>query len=159
MSNLISVLLTASFAVIVLAVGVGMLLAESREAAKWPTVTADPGPVRHPLLTSITWCTRRRLAILTLLSGGIEVDFPFLRSTLGLIDGNLGRHLEILAAAGYIAIRKNYNGKRLRSWVRVTESGRRALAAEANTLRALLDTHASPTPVVSDCPRRDRDLG
>ncbi|MFC9767694.1 transcriptional regulator [Rhodococcus jostii] len=108
-------------------------------------MTADPDPVRHPLLTLDDVVHQKtRLAILTLLSDGIEVDFTFLRSTLGLTDGNLGRHLEILATAGYIAIRKNYNGKRLHSWVRVTESGRLALTAEANTLRTLLDALASP---------------
>ncbi|MDV6278467.1 transcriptional regulator [Rhodococcus erythropolis] len=108
-------------------------------------MSADSDLPRHPLLgLDDVVHQKTRLAILTLLGDGIEVDFSFLRSTLGLTDGNLGRHLEILATAGYIAVRKSYNGRRVLSWVRITESGRLALAAEANALRALLHPFTAP---------------
>lgn len=75
---------------------------------------------------------------MTTLCDGIEVEFAYLRTTLGLTDGNLGRHLELLAERGFIAIRKTYNGRRQRSWIQLTPAGEAALAAEAAVLRSIV---------------------
>ncbi|WP_280763252.1 transcriptional regulator [Prescottella agglutinans] len=83
---------------------------------------------------------RVRLAIMTTLCDGIEVEFAYLRTTLGLTDGNLGRHLALLAERGYISVRKTYNGRRQRSWIQLTTAGEAALAAEAAVLRSILAT-------------------
>ena len=58
---------------------------------------------------------RTRLAILTILHEAGEADFRFLRTTLDLTDGNLGRHLEVLLGAGYITTRRGYDGRRRRT--------------------------------------------
>lgn len=81
---------------------------------------------------------RVRLAIMTTLCDGVEVEFAYLRRALGLTDGNLGRHLELLAERGYIAVRRTYNGRRQRSWIQLTSAGEAALAAEAAVLRSIL---------------------
>ncbi|MDH6284003.1 DNA-binding MarR family transcriptional regulator [Prescottella agglutinans] len=77
---------------------------------------------------------------MTTLCDGIEVEFAYLRTTLGLTDGNLGRHLALLAERGYISVRKTYNGRRQRSWIQLTTAGEAALAAEAAVLRSILAT-------------------
>ena len=81
---------------------------------------------------------RARLGILTILAEAKEADFTYLRRTLDLTDGNLGRHLEVLAGAGYVTVDKAYDGRRGRTWARITEHGRRALWLEVRALEALI---------------------
>jgi DNA-binding MarR family transcriptional regulator len=82
---------------------------------------------------------RNRLAILAVVQEAPKAQFGFLRDTLGLTQGNLSRHLQVLENAGYVAIDKGYAGRRPRTWVRITKDGRKALAAEVRTLREFLD--------------------
>jgi DNA-binding MarR family transcriptional regulator len=90
---------------------------------------------------------RTRLGILAVLAEAGEADFPYLRTVLGLTDGNLGRHLEILSDAGLIMISKGYHRRRPRTWATISSDGRRALDAELANMRALmkrLDPQTSP---------------
>ncbi|MGC0364323.1 DNA-binding transcriptional ArsR family regulator [Rhodococcus sp. 27YEA15] len=99
----------------------------------------QPSSSSHPYLQlDDTVHQKARLAILSILAGGVEVDFGFLRSTLELTDGNLGRHLDVLLTAGYICVRRTYNGRRARSWLTITDGGRAALAVEVDALRSML---------------------
>ena len=82
---------------------------------------------------------RARLGILTVLSEADRADFAYLRDALGLTDGNLSRNLQVLEEAGYLAIEKTFEGKRPRTWVSATATGRKALAAEVAALRELID--------------------
>jgi DNA-binding MarR family transcriptional regulator len=82
---------------------------------------------------------RSRLGILATLSEGSRVQFGYLQQTLGLTDGNLSRHLQTLAEAGYVQIDKGYQGNRPRTWIQITPAGRKALRAEIALLRALVD--------------------
>ena len=82
---------------------------------------------------------RVRLGILAVLAEVEEADFTFLRDALALTDGHLSRHLGVLEAAGHLQIRKVFDGKKPRTWVRATHKGKAALAAEVAALRALLD--------------------
>ena len=52
-----------------------------------------------------------RLRILMILSGVDLADFNFLLSTLGLSKGNLSSHVDRLESAGYVEVRKSFNGK------------------------------------------------
>jgi DNA-binding MarR family transcriptional regulator len=72
------------------------------------------------------------------LAEAAEADFTYLRKVLGLTDGNLGRHLEILQAAGLIVISKGYHGRRPRTWATITTGGRRAPRRELASMQALL---------------------
>ena len=50
-----------------------------------------------------------------------------------------------LEQAGYVAVRKGYVGKRPRTWLRLSKTGRAAYAAHTDVLRAIAgDTLASP---------------
>ncbi len=81
---------------------------------------------------------RARLGILTVLGQVRKATFPYLKSLLKLTDGNLGRHLEVLAAEGLITLTKGYEGRRPRTWAEITDAGYAALAAEMATLKQLV---------------------
>lgn len=81
---------------------------------------------------------RTRLGILAVLREVDRAEFGYLRDALGLTDGNLSRHLRTLEAAGHIQVRKGYQGKRPRTWLRLTTQGTKALDQELATLRALV---------------------
>ena len=84
---------------------------------------------------------RARLGILAVLAEADHADFNFLRTTLSLTDGNLSRHLQVLEEAGCVELRKVFEGKRPRTWVKATKRGRDAFARELEALRALVDAH------------------
>jgi DNA-binding MarR family transcriptional regulator len=81
---------------------------------------------------------RARLGILTVLGEVRMATFPYLKSLLSLTDGNLGRHIEVLAGDGLVSVTKGYENRRPRTWVTITDSGYAALAAEMAVLKQLL---------------------
>jgi DNA-binding transcriptional ArsR family regulator len=83
---------------------------------------------------------RHRLGILTI-AAEARAEFGYLRDALGLTPGNLSRHLTVLEEAGLIKVDKGYQGRRPRTWVRITRQGRSALAAELAALTELLRRH------------------
>ncbi len=89
---------------------------------------------------------RHRLGILTITAEARQADFGYLREALGLTPGNLSRHLTVLEEAGLVQVEKGYEGRRPRTWVRITRQGRSALAAELATLTELVRRHTRPDP-------------
>lgn len=81
---------------------------------------------------------KTRLGMLAVLSEVRRADFNFLKSTLGLSDGNLSRHLQVLQEAGLVALEKVFEGRRPRTWVSITDEGRSAFQAELASLQALM---------------------
>jgi len=81
---------------------------------------------------------RSRLGVLAILREADRVEFSYLRDALGLTDGNLSRHLRTLEGVGYIEIQKGYQGRRPRTWLRLTRAGRGALDKELTALRTLM---------------------
>jgi DNA-binding MarR family transcriptional regulator len=97
----------------------------------------DPGP--HPALQIDERVHQKtRLALLTVLDEAGRADFPYLKRLLGLTDGNLGRHLEALAAQSLVEVEKGHAGRRPRTWAVITEAGRAALGAEMTILAELV---------------------
>lgn len=82
---------------------------------------------------------RARLGILTVLAEVQMATFPYLKSLLGLTDGNLGRHLEVLAGDGLVSITKGYENRRPRTWATLTDAGYAALVKEMDALKELLN--------------------
>ena len=78
---------------------------------------------------------RARLGIMAMLREAAKVDFVRLRDTLGLTDGNLARHLQVLAEAGLVTTKKADS----RTWVSLTAAGRKAFDKELAALRALVE--------------------
>lgn len=80
-----------------------------------------------------------RLAIMVILKEARRADFGYLKKTLGLTDGNLGRHLNSLEAAELITLEKGYEGRRPRTWAVLTPAGRKALNAELRQMELLIN--------------------
>lgn len=82
-----------------------------------------------------------RLAVVSLLAGADEgpLTFAELRDGCGLTDGNLSCHLRALEEAGHVQVFKGYEGRRPRTTVELTDSGREALIHYIGALRAVCD--------------------
>jgi DNA-binding MarR family transcriptional regulator len=83
---------------------------------------------------------RVRLGILTLLATTGRADFTYLRDTLELTDGNLGRHLDVLSEAGYVETTRTFESRKPRTWVKITKPGRTALHRHIAALREMIDS-------------------
>jgi DNA-binding MarR family transcriptional regulator len=81
---------------------------------------------------------RARLGILAILNETTRTDFGYLKEALELTDGNLSRHLMVLDEANLVDVEKGYEGKRPRTWVKITKLGKKALAYEVEALKTLV---------------------
>jgi len=79
-----------------------------------------------------------RLRLVALLSAVDEADFVFLQRQTGLTGGNLSTHVSRLESEGYVVVEKGYLGKRPRTALRLTSSGREAFAVYRRALNAIL---------------------
>jgi DNA-binding MarR family transcriptional regulator len=68
-----------------------------------------------------------RLAVLTALSASHSADFLFLQRVLGLTKGNLSAHISKLEAAGLVDITKEFVGKKPRTVLSLSATGREAI--------------------------------
>ena len=110
-----------------------------------PGAPAQSAPVASPAAHPTnglddTVHQRHRLGILTI-TAEARAEFGYLRGALGITPGNLSRHLTVLEEAGLVQLEKGYQGRRPRTWVRITGRGRAALAAELATLTELVNRH------------------
>ena len=82
-----------------------------------------------------------RLRIMTMLVAQPDTDrlaYGFIQKTLEVTGGNLTTHLRKLEEADYLAIEKEFQGSRPRTWVRATPAGRRAFAEYLGNLQRAL---------------------
>jgi DNA-binding MarR family transcriptional regulator len=80
-----------------------------------------------------------RLMVLTYLYVVESVDYVFLMRLTGLTWGNLSTHLTKLEEAGYIAIEKEFRGKKPHSMIHLTERGRNAFREYKTNMQQVLD--------------------
>jgi DNA-binding MarR family transcriptional regulator len=66
------------------------------------------------------------------------LDFTRLKNLTGATDGNLGAHIDTLTRAGYVEVTKAFVGRRPRTTVRASKSGRDAFAAHVAFLRSII---------------------
>lgn len=67
------------------------------------------------------------------------LEFSKLKSLTQATDGNLGSHLTTLEKAGYVSVEKDFLGKRPRTRVAVTPSGRKAFRRHVEYLRSVVE--------------------
>jgi DNA-binding MarR family transcriptional regulator len=79
-----------------------------------------------------------RLQICAPLAAAESLDFASLRASLDVSESVLSKHIKVLEAAGYLAVRKAASDGRQRTWLALTTVGRDAFAAHAAALRSLL---------------------
>ncbi len=80
----------------------------------------------------------RIMATLVTLDAGSEVDFTYLRGLLDVTDGNLGAHLRKLEEAGYITISKAFVDRKPRTFVAITDEGRKVFREHVAALESIL---------------------
>lgn len=66
------------------------------------------------------------------------LDFSRLKAVTEATDGNLGAHLATLEKAGYVAVEKEPAGKRFRTLVSISDSGRAAFLAHLAFLKSIV---------------------
>jgi DNA-binding MarR family transcriptional regulator len=106
-----------------------------------PTVTSGAHP-RHRLDDVIH--SPVRFSIVATLAGADAAEFGFVRDTVEISDSLLSKQARVLEEAGYVAIEKGAVGRRSRTWLRLTERGRRALEDHLDALSAIVGPGATP---------------
>jgi DNA-binding MarR family transcriptional regulator len=81
---------------------------------------------------------RVRLGIMSILMVNEWVDFNTVKTLLNLTDGNLASHISALEKIAYIAVKKEFVGKKPRTTYNVTPEGRVAFRAHLDALEKLL---------------------
>ena len=80
-----------------------------------------------------------RLMVLTYLYVVESADYVFLIRLTGLTWGNLSTHLSKLEEAGYVAINKEFRGKKPHTTISLTEQGRTAFREYKKSLQQVLN--------------------
>jgi DNA-binding MarR family transcriptional regulator len=79
-----------------------------------------------------------RLSIAAALARVEDAEFGTVRDAIEVSDPVLSKQVTILEAVGYVDVRKGYVGKRPRTWLTLTETGRAALQRHLQALHALI---------------------
>lgn len=104
-----------------------------------PTTAPLEDLLRTPLDPLLADAARlRAMAALIGLPAEGRIGFVALRRLLGLTDGNLGRHLQVLVEMGYADVSREYHGRRPHSLYAATMRGRAAFAGHVAALEAII---------------------
>lgn len=82
------------------------------------------------------------MAALKALPNREAIEFVRLRAVVDATEGNLGAHLATLEKCGYVEIAKDFVGRKPRTRIAMTPSGRRAFERYVDYLRGILDGSA-----------------
>ncbi|HLU52373.1 MAG TPA: transcriptional regulator [Acidimicrobiia bacterium] len=97
----------------------------------------EPRHPRHRLDELIH--TPVRLSVMAALSAADSIDFRNLRNFVEVSDSLLSKHLAVLEEAGYVSVQKGFEGKRARTWLSLTDTGRKAYGNYIAALRSITD--------------------
>lgn len=96
-------------------------------------------PTLDPLLHS-----ELRLAVMSLLIGADEAEFPYIKEQTGATAGNLSVQLDKLSAAGYIKVEKTFKGKKPCTLCRITPVGHQAFENYVEALKSYINAKINP---------------
>lgn len=110
-------------------------------AARKPT--EREAPRRQPVETSFPDLDRTihekiRLAIVSALAVNPTLSFNELKAILKTTDGNLSVHARKLEEAGYVAVRKSFEGRMPKTEFSLTAAGKRALEKYLGHMEAII---------------------
>jgi len=80
-----------------------------------------------------------RSKLVSLLIANDELPFKALKESLGVTDGNLSTHLSKLEKEGYVRIEKIFEGKRPKTVVYITATGRKAFESYIEALKQFIE--------------------
>ncbi len=78
-----------------------------------------------------------RLSIMAILAEVEDATFGFVADTAQLSAPVLSKHVALLENAGYVRVRKGRAGRRPRTWLSLSETGRARFAEYVQALRAI----------------------
>ncbi|MBX7248783.1 MAG: transcriptional regulator [Caulobacteraceae bacterium] len=81
---------------------------------------------------------RVRLGVMAYLSSVGAADFNELKARLQATDGNLSVHLRKLEDAGYVTVEKSFVGRKPRTTVSLSDSGRSAFLRYLDAMQKLV---------------------
>lgn len=79
-----------------------------------------------------------RLKICALLAPIASLEFSVLREHLGVSDSVLSKHIKPLEEAGYVVINKSASEGRVRTWLSLSTSGRKAFKGHVEALKEIV---------------------
>jgi len=83
--------------------------------------------------------SRMRLGIMSILMVNDFVDFSALKEQLHVTDGNLASHLNALEKLQYIAVKKQFIGKKPNTSYATTIAGKKAFGEHLDALERLIN--------------------
>jgi DNA-binding HxlR family transcriptional regulator len=83
--------------------------------------------------------SRMRLGIMSILMVNDFVDFVALKEQLQITDGNLASHLNALEKLEFIAVRKQFIGKKPNTSYNATNAGKKAFSEHLDALERLIN--------------------
>ena len=93
----------------------------------------QPDPIIHqPVRLKI-------MSALKVLPPSEPIEFVRLKAIVAATEGNLGAHITTLEEAGYVAVEKDFVGKRPRTRIALSKAGRRAFEEYVAYLRDIID--------------------
>jgi DNA-binding MarR family transcriptional regulator len=96
----------------------------------------QPDPIIHqPVRLKI-------MSALRVLPEDEQIAFVRLKGIVGATEGNLGAHIGTLEEAKYIAVEKDFAGKKPRTRIRLTSDGRAAFEAYIAYLKHIIEVGA-----------------
>ncbi|MFI5650769.1 winged helix-turn-helix domain-containing protein [Streptomyces anulatus] len=107
-----------------------------------PALDGAPAPDEAPVLDGVIHHPTR-LTLVAFLSACDEAEFAAVRDGCRVSDSVLSKNASALEAAGYLNVRKGHVGKRPRTWLSLTPTGRQALARHLAALQDLVDAARS----------------
>src|SRR5690242_5588674 len=81
-----------------------------------------------------------RFSIVSLLAATDWAEFGFVRDTVGLSDSALSKQVTTLTKVEFVEVDKGYVGKRPRTWLRLSDTGRSALGRHVAALQRIAAT-------------------
>lgn len=104
---------------------------------------ASQGRYAYPNLDLIIH-ERARLSMMTsLVAHPKGLRFSDLKRLCNLTDGNLSRHLQMLASENLIAITKSYEDNRPQTWCRLTAEGKRRYVRYLSVIEQIVQDSAA----------------
>ncbi|QJW91070.1 transcriptional regulator [Spirosoma taeanense] len=82
--------------------------------------------------------SKARLSIMSVLMVNDTMSFNALKDLLGLTDGNLATHLRALEESGYVAVQKQFIGRKPNTTYSATNQGRQAFTEHLNALEEFI---------------------
>ncbi len=96
------------------------------------TATGHP---RHRLDDLLTHAVR--FSVVAALDGVDRAEFALVRDSVEISDSVLSKQVALLEDAGYVDVEKGRVGRRTRTWLRLTGTGRETLARHVAALQAI----------------------